>query len=67
MLAALALPIVQGLFFFRDVSTLTGSQQIPIYLMCIEIRPIDAGKLGLSADYHAATPAHAGTIHHNRV
>ena len=53
--------------FFGFVGTETGHHLIPIDLVRVKLRSIDADKAGLASNRNAASSAHSGSVHHDGV
>ena len=60
-------PLVKGQFLFFKVGALSCQQQIPVDLVSVEIRSVDAGELCFAAHGYPAAAAHTGAIDHYRV
>src|SRR4030042_2001794 len=67
MRPALAPPPLQGAPLLVKVDTLAGKEQVPVHLVSVKIRTINAGELGHAPHRHPADTAHPGAVHHYRV
>jgi hypothetical protein len=67
LLSALALVVFQYKRFFIFEIPCAFHGQIEIDQMPVKLWSVDAGELGIFADFDAAGAAHAGSVHHNRI
>ena len=51
-------------FFLIEIHTLSGREQVPVYLMSIKLRPVHAGELGYATNGYTAAATHPGAINH---
>lgn len=61
------LPQLQRALFLIKIGSLAGKEQVPVYLMAVKVRAVNAGEPGDTTNGYPAAAAHAGAINHYRV